>query len=351
MKRALIIFLIIIGVLIGIRLALEPIAEHYANRSLNNMEGYSGNIRDIDINLLRGAYRIEGIEIQQTNDSISTPFITMDTLDLSVHWDALLDGKITGEVVIYRPVVNFVSEKEGDQKQTGEDTDWVAKLKEFMPLTINRFEIRDGDITFRDPSVKPQVDIQLKDLFLVAQNLSNVQKDSADDMPATLSASATSIGGGQLDLDMKMDFLNEIPEFDAQLKFMSVDLTQLNDFIKAYANFDVKEGMFSLITEMRVDNGKITGYIKPFFENLNIFSLEQENKQDEGFFRKAWEALVGLGAELFENQPQDRVATEVPIQGEISSPDVNVTVTIFNIFKNAFVDAIEKEFERRSQDS
>lgn len=348
MKRVLLILLIFLAVLTGIWLALEPIAEHYVNKSLNNMEGYAGNIRDIDIHLFRGAYRVEGIEIQQTNDSINIPFVTIDTLDLSVHWNALWEGKVTGEVIMHRPTVNFVSEKEGDEEQTGEETDWVAKLEELMPLTIDRFEIIDGNIAYHDPSVSPEVDIAINDLFLVAHNLTNV-RDSVDDMPSRLSASATSIGGGKLDLDMKMDFLNEIPEFEAQLKFMSVDLTQVNDFIQAYANFDVKEGTFSMITEMRVDDGKITGYIKPFFENLNVFSLEQESKQKEGFFRKAWEALVGLGAEILENQPKDRVATEVPIEGTISSPDVNVSTTIFNIFRNAFVDAIEKEFGRRAQ--
>lgn len=77
----------------------------------------------------------------------------------------------------------------------------------------------------------------------------------------------------------------------------------------------------------------------------------EEDKDDGTIFRKIWEALVGAGAEALENQPEDRVATEVPIEGSIDNPDPDLSVTIWNVFRNAFVDAIEKEFDRRSGDS
>ncbi len=216
----------------------------------------------------------------------------------------------------------------------------IAQLEALMPLTVNQFEVKNGSVTFQDPSVTPPVNLRLDDVYLEAYNLSNV-RDSLTELPASMSAAATSVGGGKLSVDMKMNILNKLPEFDARLKLMSVDLTQLNDFIKAYANFDVQQGTFSLITEMKADNGKLNGYIKPFFENLDVFDM----KQKDGFFQKVWE---GLGAEALENQPQDRVATQVPIQGDIQSPDTNVPVTIFNIFRNAFVDAINKEFEKNA---
>lgn len=348
MKKGLKIFLIVLVVLVAVRLALEPVVEHYVNKSLDNMEGYSGSIADIDLNLYRGAYRVEGLSLHQTNDSISTPFVTIDTLDLAVDWQALFDGKIAGEVLIVSPTLNFVMEKEGEQEQTGEDTDWVAALEDLMPLTVNRFEITNGTISYKDPSVKPDVDVAVEKLHLLAKNLSNVQ-DSLQELPASVVATATSIGGGKLDLDMKMNILQQIPEFDAQLKFMSVDLTQVNDFIKAYGNFDVKAGTFSLISEMKVDDGKISGYLKPFFENLDVFSAEQDLVKEKGFFRKAWEALVGAGAEILENQPKDRVATQVPIEGNVSSPDTNVPVAIYNIFRNAFIDTIEKRFSQSAE--
>ncbi len=348
MKRGWVIFFIVLGAIIALRIVLEPVVKHYVNKTLRHMEGYQGSIEDVDINLYRGAYVIEGLEIKTTTDSLPQPFIKLDSLDLSIHWDALLNGKIVGEVILIRPEIIFISEKEGDQEQTGEEQDWVATLEELMPLTVNQFQVIDGKVSFQDPSVNPPVDITMDRLEIMAKNLSNIE-DSTLDMPATVTASATSLGNGKLNLDMRMDVLNETPEFDAKLKFMSVNLPDLNDFISAYANFDVEEGVFSVITEIRADNGKLSGYIKPFFENLKVFSLEKDLKEDDGFFRKIWEGLVGLGSEVFENQSKNQVATEIPIEGDISSPEANIPKTIFNILKNAFVNAFEKRFESSAE--
>lgn len=351
MKKRWIIVAVILGLFVALHFLLEPIVERFVNKQLDGLEHYSGQIEDVDIHLYRGAYRVKGIQLHKRDSNIEEPFFSLDTLDLSVQWKALFDGRIVGEVILADPTVNMVvtQDVEGDstQEQTGADEDWTQQIQELMPLTINRFEIRRGNINYRDPSVDPKVNAYLHDLDLTVENISNV-KDSVTKLPSSLRASATTIGNGKIDLDMKMNLLNPIPEFVADLKLSSVDLTQLNDFIMAYAKFDVQEGTFELITEITVDDRQISGYIKPFFENLDVFSLEED--LDEGtIFRKVWEALVGAGAELLENQPRDRVATEVPIEGSLDEPNPDIPVTILNVFKNAFINAIEKEFEQQSE--
>ena len=349
MKKKYIIILSVVVGLIVLRIALEPIVEHYANASLNDIDGYSGSISDVDINLYRGAYQIDGLRLDKVNSGIQEPFLSIDTLDLSIEWRSLLKGALVGEVILAHPVLNFVTSQEDSdttQNQTGEDVDWQEQLEDFMPLTLNRFEIRDGDITYRDLTMDPVIDATLNQLDLVATNLSNVSDTSH--LPASLKAKATTIGEGAVDLDMQMDFLRQIPNLRADFKIDHVDLTQLNDFIKAYANFDVQEGVFTMISELTIDDGRIDGYVKPFFENLDVFEFKKDVIKDKGFFGKIWEALVGVGAEALENQTRDEVATKVPIQGDLNSPSPDVSVTVFNVLRNAFVDAIEKEFDRQA---
>ena len=345
-----IIFLSIIALLIALRLALEPIVEHYVNQSLNSMEGYTGSIDDVDINLYRGAYQIDGLQLSATNNDTQEPFLRIDTLDLSVEWKSLLNGALVGEVILTQPMINVVysyDESDTTQDQTGEDIPWQDQLQSYMPLTVNRFEVKRGSITYRDPAMDPNVDARLQQLNLVATNISNVEDTSY--LPASVKADALTIGGGKVDLDMQMDFLQEIPNLRADFKLSQVDLTKLNDFIKAYGNFDVQQGAFTLVSEITIDSSQIDGYVKPFFENLDVFDFKKDVVEDDrGFFGKLWEALVGVGAEVLENQPRDAVATKVPIQGDLSNPDPNVTRTIYNVLENAFVDAIEKEFDRQA---
>ena len=350
MKKKYWIILVVVLVLIGLRLALEPIVEHYANASLQDIEGYSGSINDVDINLYRGAYQVAGLRLDKVNGQDQVPFFAIDTLDLSIEWSALWDGALVGEVILSHPTLNFVtSQDDADttENQTGEEVNWQEQLEDFMPLTLNRFEVRHGDVTYRDRSMEPAVDATMRQLNLVATNLSNVNDTSY--LPASLKAQAITIGDGEVDLAMRMDFLPEIPNLRADFKINHVDLTQLNDFIKAYANFDVQEGSFTLVSELTIDSGRIDGYVKPFFENLDVFDFQKDVIEDKGFFGKLWEALVGVGAEVLENQKRDEVATKVPLQGDLNSPSPDVSATVFNVLRNAFVDAIEKEFDRQAQ--
>ncbi|WKN43644.1 DUF748 domain-containing protein [Tunicatimonas pelagia] len=349
MKKAGIALAIIIGVFILLHFLLEPFVERYVNQQLSSLEEYTGQVSDIDIHLYRGAYQVKGLELVKRNSEASDPFLQIDTIDLSVEWGALFDGRVVGEVILSHPTVTMIVTPtvEGDsaQEQTGSDVDWVQQVQELIPLTINRFEIKNGDISYKDPSVDPKVDAYFRELYLLAENISNVA-DSSQQFPSSLQANAVTVGNGTLNADLQMNLLKNIPEFKADIRLEDVDLTKLNDFIKAYANFDVQEGTFEIVTEMTVENQQISGYIKPFFENLDVFDLREDIKQDDsGFFQKAWEAIAGLGAEAFENQKKDQIATEVPIEGSLESPSPDVPVTVWNIFRNAFIDAIEKNFE------
>ncbi|MGB3850949.1 MAG: DUF748 domain-containing protein [Tunicatimonas sp.] len=350
MKKKYLIPLIIVAVLVILRIALEPAVTYYANKSLEDVAGYTGSIADVDINLYRGAYRIENLRLDKIGGGEQPPLFSVDTLDLSVEWGALLDGAIAGEVILSHPTLNFItSQDDADttQNQTGESVAWQDQFKDFMPLTLNRLEVKRGEVTYRDRSMDPPVDATLSQLNLLATNLSNVNDTSY--LPASLTARAITIGDGEVDLQMQMDFLQEIPNLKADLKINHVDLTQLNDFIKAYANFDVQEGSFTLVSELTIDSGRMDGYVKPFFENLDVFDFQKDVIEEKGFLGKLWEALVGIGAEVLENQKRDEVATKVPLQGDLNNPSPDVTATVFNVLRNAFVDAIEKEFDRQAQ--
>jgi len=45
----------------------------------------------------------------------------------------------------------------------------------------------------------------------------------------------------------------------------------LNDLWRAYGNFDVVGGLFSLYTELKVKNGEVSGYVKPLFKDIHAY--------------------------------------------------------------------------------
>jgi hypothetical protein len=69
-------------------------------------------------------------------------------------------------------------------------------------------------------------------------------------------------------------------------------------------------------------------------ENPEFFDADESAS---GPFKKAWEAVVGFAAKVFENRPQDQVATQIPLSGELEDPDAGVVPAIVNLLRNAFI--------------
>ena len=92
---------ILIGVvvlLVVIRLFLPYVILHYSNTKLANLPGYYGHVKDIDINLFRGAYILDDIYLNKIDSTSKkqTEFFRSRSIDLSLEWRALFNRSIVG---------------------------------------------------------------------------------------------------------------------------------------------------------------------------------------------------------------------------------------------------------------
>lgn len=337
LKRKYKILIGILAVLIIFRLFLPTIVLHYANRTLATMPGYYGQIEDIDISLYRGAYRLDSIYINKVDSSTKThtDFFSARNIDLSVEWKALFKGSLVGELVLNSPKLIFTQNKTEIGQVKKDTSDFRKLIKEFMPLRINRFEVNNGSIHYIDPTSKPKVDISLKQTYILAQNLTNAA-DTRTTLPSTVTARAKAYEG-TVSFNMKLNALAERATFDMNAEVKNTNLVLLNDFLKAYANIDVNKGNFGLYTEFASINGKYKGYVKPVIRNLDV--LGPEDRSDK-FFHKLWEGLVGGVSKILENRKKDQIATKVPIEGNFAGAETNITETIWELLRNAFIQAL-----------
>lgn len=331
------IFCAIILVLIIIRLFLPAIVLHYANKTLAHMNGYYGHIDDIGISLYRGAYQVNSMYLNKLDSATGkqTPFFKTANIDLSVHWRALLHGRLVGELEFNEPKLIFTENRQ-ELSQVKKDTnDFRKLLKDFMPLKINRFNINNGELHYVNNSKKPEVDVSLKKIQLLAENLKNVE-DKNKLLPSSVTASAQAYEG-TLKLNMKLNALAPGATFDLNADLKNVNLVLLNNFLRAYGNFDVHRGNFGLYSEMAAKNGAFKGYVKPIIKGLDV--VGPEDKQD-GFFHKLWESLVGAVGVVFRNQEKDQVATKLSLEGNFKDPKTNTLDAIFEVLRNAFIQAL-----------
>ena len=326
----------IVALLIIIRIILPYVVLHFANKTLASMDGYFGHVNDIDLAIYRGAYIIKDFYIDKV-DSAShqqVPFISSEVIDLSVEWKALFHGRIVGELEIIKPVLRFTKDKAEPAAIQKDTNDFRTVLKSFMPLKINHFEIINGKIQYIDASSTPKVDIAMTNVQVLAQNLSSVEVTEL--LPASVTASAD-VYKGALHFKMKLNPLADTPTFDMNAELQNTSLPELNDFLKAYAKFDVHAGTFGLYTEVASKNGKFIGYVKPIIKNLDVVGPEDRH---DSFLNKLYEALVGTVGVILKNSEKKQIATKIPIEGEYGKTIVGTWYAIIEVLRNAFIQAL-----------
>ncbi len=330
---------IVIGMvifLLAVRVALPYVILHFANENLENLDGYSGRIDDVDLALIKGEYLVKSFYVDKVDSATQeqVPFIGIKKMGFSVDWNALLHGKIKGDIYVEDPMVRFTKEKAEPQEIQQDTTSFKQVMENFMPLQINRVEIRNGIVHYRDPTSEPMVDLHLSELDVTMENLSNVQDTAI--LPSTVRATAN-IYGGAFYLDIKLNLLKDDPTFDMTAELKETDLVQFNPYFEAYANFDVNEGSFGMFTEVAGKDGRYTGYVKPVIHNLDVVSKDETTT---GVMRKLWEATVGAVGAILSNPKEDQIATKVPIEGEFENTTVSTWYAVALLLRNAFIQAL-----------
>lgn len=339
--------LIITGILVllvAINFALEPIALHYANKALADLKGYKGSIKDVDIHLYRGAYRIDTLVIDKIDNGKSRPFFLATGIDISIEWKSLFKGAFVGEFSVENPVLNFI--KKGKKVEAGGDNDFIATVKKLSPVNINYVEIINGQVHYIDLTSKPNLDIAAKQVTATARNLRNVE-DKNNKLPSTIVLTANTSGNGKIKSNAKLNALKDIPDFDFNLELERMDLTYLKDFTDAYADFTFKRGQLYVSTEMAMADGKYNGYVKPVLENIKIIDLTPDTPKEKKrpFLKRVWELVVGTAAEVVTNQPKDRLATKIPLKGDVNGAEKFTWTAIVNVLRNGFIKAFDKDVE------
>jgi len=327
-------------ILIALRIALPYILLRVVNRQLTLIDGYRGHVDDIDVSLIRGAYTIDSIRLNKTGGKVPVPFFSANKIDLSLQWGALFHGAIVGEIVVDHPVLNFVNGRSEATTQTKIDNDWIDVVDNLLPVKLNRFEINDGEIHYRDFYSTPKVDLSSHSIHIVAENLSNA-KHHKDLLPSSVVATARVYGGTAV-LKMKLDALNRDPTFDVNAELRNLDMTYLNDFLRAYGNFDVSKGIMGLYTEAAAKNGKINGYTKPIIKDLKVVDWKEDKKKP---LKAIWESIVQAVAWFFKNHKKDQLATRIIFEGDVNKPEIDIWYLIGQVLRNAFIQALYPSLE------
>lgn len=333
---------VIVAVLaVAIRAALPTLIRDRVNDQLQALEDYDGHIEDVDLSLIRGAYRIDNIKIVKTGSGQPVPFFSSDRIDFSVEWRSLLRGSLVSEGEFFSPNLNFVKAENEQQSQTGEGVNWADRFEELFPFKFNTVRVHDGTVTFTAPGISTRDAIKATRLQGEVTNLTNVAHSGKETF-AGFRADAQVLDGGSAKVSGSVNPFEDKPTFDVNLQLRNVKLPQVNPWLRQYIKADAEAGDFELYLELAAADGKFKGYAKPILENVNIYSSEEP---EENVLKRIWEGLVDFAANVLENDEKDQVAARIPFTGTIENPKTSILETIVSVLHNAFISAFARSLE------
>lgn len=350
-RRALVVLLVVVTLLVLVRWIGSAIATAAVNRQLAELPEVEARVDRVALAVWRGAVNVQDLLVRSREHPDDPPLLRVPAVSLKVAPGALFAGRLGGRIFVDRPEVTVVNyeraeDKDESERDLGEKKEQVARwqdaLREAYPMELSRLEVRDATLRFIDRTHQPEVDVTIENLRIVATDLQNRPRGGEDAVPASIRIDAVTSGGGRIESTIRLNPVAEQPRFTANFGLRELQLPPLNSLLRAYVNADVSRGTFEMFMEVEAQGGAYEGYVKPLLHDLDFRNADDDEKN---LGERVVETVVSAVTNVLKNDETERVATRAPFAGNFADNEVDLWSTIAALFRNAFVEALRAGFE------
>jgi hypothetical protein len=207
-------------------------------------------------------------------------------------------------------------------------------------VRIDQIKILNSEVGYVNEATTPGYRLYFTDAEIDLENYSNQFRDGA----ASFYLKGKFMGTGGTDITGILRPDTASPNFELKVKIADTQVRPMNNLLRAYGGFDVVAGRFSVYSELEIDHGRITGYVKPLLRDLDVYDTQQD--RDKGLWHKLYEGVIEDVAASLKNRPRKEVATKADISGQTKDPQTDTLQVVVRLIENAFFEAILPGFER-----
>jgi len=324
------IFLTVFTVLVVGRILLPQILLKKANHYLATFsDAYELHMQDLDISIIRGAYRFE-----QVNGKLklnNKHFLKINSVDVSVAWREIFKGRIVTDVVANQLEFLVLTDM---SRLTSPKDDAVKSKSTLFPAKVERVDFNEAQLVFEEyPSLTESERLRIRHINGRITNLTPNEKNQISHFNFT--ASLLSFFG-------ELNIYKEHMSWHLNAQMKGFDLTALNSFLKRHVPLTFTQGQLDLYLESHSTNEKIQGYIKPFFKKVDIMKNEEHFKNVKHF---GIEILTAISNLILRDTKKDVATTiEFDYDGKLN---VKKAKAIKGALKNGFVEPLAPGIENR----
>jgi hypothetical protein len=231
---------------------------------------------------------------------------------------------------VHSPQTQKAEEKRMDAVKDKADE---LNKRSILKANVDRFTVHNGTFGYVDETTNPKYRVSLDAANIDVRDITN----RSDTKPVKVNVTGLLDASGKTNLTASFLPRQSNPEMELALQIEGTEMRAMNDLFRAYGNFDVAQGQFSFYSELQIKDGRIDGYVKPLFSNLDVYDREQD--KDKNVFQQIYEGIVGGVGTLLENR-REAVATQADVTGAANSPKLSTWQVVVNLVTNAFFKAI-----------
>ena len=325
------------------RRTLQSLAQGYISRKLNETPDLEGSLGEVEFALLRGQVILRRIHLTKLSGGRKLVEARCEEVYIHIQWRPLLHGILVGKVFLRAPHVQIRGRAQKKQEKKEKEKvkadaseallDFIRQTQRLTPFRLHLLKATEGRVDYVSYDTTPPFKLTLDEFSLSAVDLTNIP-DPGGKIMAQISLAGRTTGNGQFWFRLTLPSPPDTLTFDLQAGLERVNLVDLNDLLRAYAKFDVKRGVCSVISEFTVENGRYRGQVQPRFQDLDVFAWQKGHSK--GFLQICRQALIALVASLFKNRPRDELALSIGITGTFEDADVDVWAAVGSLLGNAF---------------
>lgn len=330
------IFWSLLIILLLIRVLIPPMIKPQVNKLLATFSpAFEGHVNDVGISFFRGAFQLRGFELR-LKDKSREKFFSARLIDTSIAWRDLLKGRITSDVLLDGTNVTLTKNVLNAFKNTPKEEQEKTKRQagKLFPLQVERVDIRNSSFEFAELASIPEASRwKLTD---VDGRISNVTP--AEKFPLTmLTLDGKVFGSSIVQVAGELNQLQKPTAWDMDLELKDFDLRQANPILSQKLPLTFTSGKLDLYSEVKSEENKITGYVKPFVKNADVISSKEHFKGAKNFGIEISTAAVNL---VLRDAKNKTLATKVLFSYENGNFHINSMEAIEKAFQNGFSENI-----------
>lgn len=294
----------------------------------------SGNLDKITQMNISGAATINKLNMPING---AKPLLSCDRLHLRVkninlfdkyyNIDSVVVQGLEGRFERFEDGTNFkraLAHKSENARQSSDDTSGSRTKSSSRPLNLNigHLRVSDSRFTYADHTMADDFQFPMTAINIEADNVS-LNEGGAAKLKASLP------GGGHLSLRWNGALRNWKNRQDIRLQVKGLNLTQVSPYSVTYLGRPFTDGTFSLSSHNVISNCQLEGK-----NHVDIFKAEVGKK------RRDVDAQVKIPfktALYILKDKDDKILFDVPVQGDVSSPQFSYSKIIWKAIGNLFV--------------